>query len=341
MWERDDDRLALLELLESGQLRRRTGQNEAWSLLDELPWTRRTGRRDEIELVPEHRHKLIELLDRVWPGWKLDNQALVARKLRPTPVGWRRLQDLLRAEGIADLPDRLNRRTATSAVAPHSKSDLSSARRAALGDITVTRDGIVRLRPPSGLRFIRDGSMIDATEIAGILGEVAVTERALLDGTVLDGPVRAALLVENLGPYLDLDPPEGWLVIHVPGWDTATVRLFLGQLQDVPVVHFGDLDPAGVRIVRHLRQIHPGLIWAVPEFWGEYIEKRALRGEWPDDLNLDGAPSLVRNLAHRGLWLEQELIAVDPRLRVALETIAETRCQDDARRYSQTDTDSR
>jgi hypothetical protein len=178
---------------------------------------------------------------------------------------------------------------------------------------------MVRLRPPSGVSFVRGDVRIDATKVAGVLGEVAVTERALLDGTLLDGPVRAVLLVENLGPYQDLDPPDGWLVVHVPGWDTATVRLFLAQLREVPIVHFGDLDPAGVRIVRHLRQIHSDLKWAVPDFWGEYIGNRALPGEWPEDLDLDDAPALIRDLAHRNLWLEQELIAVDPRLRAALE----------------------
>lgn len=323
MWEREEDRLALLELLEAGHLRRRTGQSEAWMLLAELPWTRRTGRRDEIELVAEHKEALTELLNRAWPGWKLESEALAARGLSPTPADWRRLQDLARAEEITGLPDRLNLRTATSAVAPHSKSGLSLVRRAALGDTTVTRDGIVRLRPPPGLHFVRASTFLDAAEIADVLGEVAITERALLDGTMLDGPVRAALLVENLGPYLDLDPPEGWLVVHVPGWDTATVRLFLEQLPDVPVVHFGDLDPAGVRIVRHLRRIRPSLKWAVPRFWCEYIDKRALSGEWPDDLDLSDAPPLIRELAHRGLWLEQELIAVDARLRDALEAAAQ------------------
>ena len=319
MWERDEDRLALLELLDAGCLRRRSGQDEAWRLLDELPWTRRTGRRDEFELLPEHKNTLVELLDRVWPRWRLGIEALTERGLGPTPTDWRRLQDLVRAEEVMELPHRLNRRTATSAVGPHSKSSLSLIRRAALGDTTVTRDGIVRLRPPPGVCFIRGDATLDATEVAAVLGEIAVTERALLDGTVLTGPLRAALLVENLGPYQDLEPPDGWMVVHVPGWDTATVRLFLAQLREVPVVHFGDLDPAGVRIVRHLREIHPPLRWAVPEFWSEYVDKRALPGEWPDDLNLDGAPELVRDLADRGLWLEQECIAVDSRLRTALE----------------------
>lgn len=319
MWEHDEEKIALLELVETGRLHCRAGQRKAWTLLDEMSWTRRTGRRDEIELVPEHKTALTELLDRIWPEWKLFSQALARKELAPTPVGWRRLQDMLRAEEVPELPVRLNLHTAASTVAPHSKAGLSLARRSALGETKVTRDGIVRLRPPQGLRLIRGSTTVDATEIAGVLGEVAVNERALLDGTVIDGPVRAALLVENLGPYQDLDPPEGWLVIHVPGWDTATVRLFLEQLHEVPVIHFGDLDPAGVRIVRHLQEVRPGLIWIIPAFWGEYMEKRGLPGDWPEDLDLDGAPALVRELAKRSLWLEQELISIDPRLRTALE----------------------
>jgi hypothetical protein len=320
MWDRDEDRLALLELLEAGRLRRRSGQGEAWSLLDQLPWTRRTGRRDEFGLVPEYQHTLVQLLDRVWPGWRLVSKALAERGLGPTPTGWRRLQDLLRAEGLAKLPDRLNRRTATSAVGPHSKATLSLIRSTALGDVTTTGDGMVRLRAPSGVCLVRGKEVLDATTVADVLGEVTITERALLDGTVLAGPVRAALLVENLGAYEDLEPPNGWLIIHVPGWNTATLRLFLPQLGEVPVVHFGDLDPAGIRIIRHLREIHPALIWAVPDFWDEYVDRHALPGVWPDDLKLDGCPALVRKLATRRLWLEQEVIAVDPRLRAALET---------------------
>ena len=323
MWERDEDRLALLELLETGSLHRRSGQAEAWTLLAELPWIRRTGRRDEIELIAQHKDTVIELLNRVWPHWMSEREALVAKGLSPTLAGWRRLQDLVRVEELPDLPDRLNRRTATSAVAPHSKSSLSMVRRAALGDVTVTRDGIVRLRPPAGLRFACAGVCLQAAEVTRVLGEVAVTERALLDGTVLEGSMSAVLLVENLGPYQDIDPPEGWLVVHVPGWNTATVRLFLDQLRHVPVVHFGDLDPAGVRIMQHLRRAYPDLKWAVPDFWGEYVEKRALRGVWPENLDLTDAPPLVLELARGGLWLEQEVIAFDARLRDALEAVVQ------------------
>jgi hypothetical protein len=137
----------------------------------------------------------------------------------------------------------------------------------------------------------------------------------LRDGVRLEGSIRALLLVENLGAYLDLEAPEGWVIAHVPGWDTATVRAFLDGLRGVPVVHFGDLDPNGLLIVEHLRRLCPELVWAVPEFWGEYVAERGLARSWPEELVLEESPALVRELAARGLWLEQECIVLDARLR--------------------------
>jgi hypothetical protein len=173
------------------------------------------------------------------------------------------------------------------------------------------------------LSFARNGIRLDAADIVDLFGEVAITERALLDGTVLEGNITTALLVENLGPYRDITPPAGWLVVHSPGWDTATIGLLLEQLHAVRIIHFGDLDPNGVRIVRHLQQMRSDLVWAVPGFWCEYVEKKALLGEWPNDLQLADAPELVRDLARRGLWLEQETITLDPRLGGALEALAQ------------------
>ena len=68
-WRSEAARLALLELLVRGSLKRRRAQASAWDALDELPWTRRTGRRDEVGLVEERRHELVALLGRVWPEW--------------------------------------------------------------------------------------------------------------------------------------------------------------------------------------------------------------------------------------------------------------------------------
>jgi hypothetical protein len=110
---------------------------------------------------------------------------------------------------------------------------------------------------------------------------------------------------------------------HVPGWDTATVAYLLERVAHVPVVHFGDLDPNGVRIFVHLRERRPDLRWFIPPFWEHFVDSHGLRAPWPSDLDLGAAPVLVRELAARGLWLEQERIVLDPRITEALEQLGQ------------------
>lgn len=247
--------------------------------------------------------------------------ALTARGLAPTPDGWSALEDSRRADGLPELPNQLNRRTAAALVAPHSKAALTERRLAALGDAEPTHDGSVRLRPPRGLVAITPHGRIDLASVAAALGEVSIPERAFSAGLTLEGPIRAALLVENLGAFCYLRALDGWLLVHVPGWDTAAVAHLLEHLTNIPLIHFGDLDPNGVRILQHLRGLRPDLRWFVPKFWSELVEAKGLRGEWPDDLELSEAPAIVRQLAARGLWLEQEPVAVDPRTLAALEAM--------------------
>lgn len=319
MWDRPEHRLALLELIVSGHLRCRKGQQEAWKHLAELPWTQRTGRRDELAVVDSRRQELERLLTQVWPEWPEVSTELTGAGLPISMKGWLQLQDIERARAAKGLPSRLNRRTATALVGPHSKASLSAPRREALADLEVMHDGILRLRAPQGLRIRRGEQDLDCAVVAGVLGEVVLTERALADGAVLTGQSpQALLLVENLGAYLDTPAPAGWLVAHVPGWDTRTVKLLLQQLQDVPVAHFGDLDPNGVRIMRHLRDVRPDLRWIIPGFWSEYLPKFGLPASWPSDFDLGDVPALVKQLAASGMWLEQEVIVLDPRLPGAL-----------------------
>ncbi len=275
----------------------------------------------KIGLVEERRHELVALLDRVWPAWGEALAALTARGLAPTPDGWNELEDARRAEGLPRLPDQLNRRTAAALVAPHSKATLTDRRLGALGEAEATHDGSVRLRPPRGLVAITPRGRVDLAAVAAVLGEVSIPERAFRGGLALEGAIRAALLVENLGAFCDLLAVDGWLLVHVPGWDTPTVALLLERLAHVPVIHFGDLDPNGVRIVRHLSSLRSDLRWFVPAFWSELVDSKGLSGVWPEELDLGEAPALVRELASRGLWLEQEPLAVDPRTSAALEAM--------------------
>lgn len=321
IWESDNARLALLELLSHGRLKRRRTQLEAYAALAELSWTRATGRRDEIGVVEERRKELAGLIDRVWPAWRDVLADLVAAGLPPTPEGYGQLLDMERAAAMPELPDRINRRTAASLTASHSKASLTKARRGALAGIDTSHDGAIRLRPPAGLSARTANGTVDLSGIATVLGEVSIPERALLDGLVFEGAIRAVLLVENLGAWRDLSPPPGWLLAHVPGWDTATVGHLLDRIEGIPLVHFGDLDPNGVRIMLHLRRRAPNLKWFLPEFWFELLDTCGLQTTWPQDLDLDFAPVQVRALAARGLWLEQERIVLDPRMAEALAAV--------------------
>lgn len=322
MWEAADERLALLELLSRGSLKRRRAQGTAFDALAELPWTRVTGRRNELGLVEERRHELVALIERVWPAWRDELADFTAQGLPPTPEGWGRLLDARRAAGIPELPERLNRHTAAALAAPHSKATLTQGRRVALGNTETTHDGTVRLRPPAGLVARTSRGVVDLTAVARVLGEVAIPERAFLDGLQIEGDVRAVLLVENLGAWRDLPAPSGFLLAHVPGWDTTTVADLLDHVAHVPVLHFGDLDPNGVRIYLHLRERRPDLRWFVPAFWAELVDSHGLHAPWPADLDVSAAPPLVRALAARGLWLEQERVVLDDRVGAALESAA-------------------
>lgn len=319
MWKADVERLALLELLARGKLRRRQAQAQGFDLLGELAWTRATGRRDELRLVEERREELVSLIERAWPDWREALVELTELGLPPTPEGWGRLQDIRRARSIPTLPARVNRRTAAAITAPHSKATLTESRRASLGEAEPTHDGSVRLRPPPGLRARSRAGTIELSAVADVLGEIAIPERAFLDGLVLEGDVRALLLIENLGAWRDLSAPPGWLLAHVPGWDTATAAHLLEHMPSVTAIHFGDLDPNGVRIYLHLRERRPELLWFLPDFWFERAEEWGQPAAWPPELDLAFAPAAVRDLARRGLWLEQERIALDPRVGAALE----------------------
>ena len=172
--------------------------------------------------------------------------------------------------------------------------------------------------------MLRAGAIeIEASRVAAVTGEVVLTERALLDGTTLAGtPPAAVLLVENLGPFVDMAVPDGWMAVHVPGWNTSTARRLLDGIDaSIDLVHFGDLDPEGVKIGNHLREHYPRLRWAVPDFWHECVPDRAQTGEWPNEVNIGEWPALVHELKDAGLWLEQETISLDPRLPRALERV--------------------
>ncbi|AWV89343.1 Wadjet anti-phage system protein JetD domain-containing protein [Bradymonas sediminis] len=325
MWSNEAHQLALLEFWASGTLKRRKSQAAAWEELAELPWSRRSARHRELALDEASRPALETMLDRVFPTWREVEAELRRRGLKVDLHGYRSLGEKRRVEALPEMRHRrLNQRTANAVLGVHSKATLSEEQREAIDEVEVTRDGLVRIRPNAGLSVIRNTAELDANALAECLGELVLTERALLDGTQLRGVLPKALLtVENLGTFVDIQVPPGWMVAFVPGWNTATARYLLELLSTTPVVHFGDLDHDGFGIMKHLRSLRPDLIWALPPFWQEQVAHRGQMKGWPADLDLGDAPEWVQRLASDGVWLEQEVLVLDQRLAVYLDGLLE------------------
>lgn len=321
-WGERSNALALLELLVDGEVARRQSQEMAWNNLLELGWARRTGRSRVLLLNPEDRGNVRETLSRAWPEWRAVADQLQAKNLPNTPTGLRELerQERIEAADAMGLPARMNRHTAAAMLGRHAKVRLGPFEQVVLEDVEVTDDGIVRMRPSAGLALERDGVVHDAGKLARLLGELVLSDRALRGGTRLAGaPPRAVLTIENLGAFQDATVADDILVVYVPGWNTRIARDLLSGLAGVPILHFGDLDPNGVAILAHLRRWRADVRWLVPAFWAEYLEAKQLSKQWPD-IDLPGdVPAWVIRLVSDGLWLEQEVVAVDPRFSQAVE----------------------
>lgn len=321
-WSDPHHALTLFELLLRGELPRREEQKHAWTVLMELGWARRTRRVDVLALDPSARAEVEETLTGAMQDWRALAGRLSSLGLPCTPTGLRELKRRDRLEAVADLnlPERMNRRTAAAMVARHSKASIGPFEQVVLEEIDLTDDGLVRMRPNAGLEIYRQAVRHDARDLSALLGELVLTDRALRDGTRLGGRMpRAVLTVENLGAYLDVVVQDDVLVVHIPGWNTRTAKDLMGRLDDIPILHFGDLDPNGIMIVAHLRHWRPAVRWLVPAFWETYTEGKGLKRQWPELQMPSDTPAWVVALPERRLWLEQEVIVTDPRLEQAVE----------------------
>lgn len=322
MWHEPAHRLALLELLQTGSLQKRVTQSAAWQELLQLGWARRTSRQNMLALVPQMRDAVEQTIDGAWADWRTVTNRLRERHLPPTESG---LQELLRTQRLqtaTKLPPRVNQRTAAAAIGEHSKIRLGDAAQEYLRTSEVTSDYVVRLRGCCSLSLFRDGKTYDASTLEKVQGELLLSERGLLDGTTIQGTPGVLLLVENVGPFVDLTPPSGWLLVHVPGWNMHAAKRLFSLFPEVPALHFGDLDPEGLQIFCHLRRTHPDLRWVVPAWTLDYVMSHGLPKEWPRTPDLADAPPVIQKLAEQRRWVEQETLVFDDRLWSEMQAIA-------------------
>jgi hypothetical protein len=309
------NRYLLVELLRAGQLLVSQKTSDLIEKLVTAGWVYWGGSR-HVLIVEGKKTELVGFLDLHHKGWREE----VARHNDDDQVLTEQVaKNSARLDGpVCLLPDVLYSQKTTAAVTlAHSKS-----RRTNSNDDSA-RDWFARIRPNSGLVLERNGEEVDAVQLSRIAGEIGVSERALNSGTRLIVSIPTYIVVcENSAAFIDMSHETDAMIILGGGNAWLSAAHIVGLYPEVPIVWFGDLDPEGVAIRhRFVRRTKRKVIAAIPPFWSEYLEGYAIsaKGKWRG-CNLDKEDDLVRQLAVRDQWLEQEPLALDLRLPVWIRT---------------------
>lgn len=303
------NRYLLVELLRAGQL---TVSKKTSALVEKLVtagwvcW----GDSRHVLIVESKKLDIVEFLDRHHSGWSEE----VARHGDSDKV---LTEQMAKNAARSDVPVCLqpdvlySQKTTAAVMLAHSKS------RSTNSNDDSARDWFARIRPNVGLILKRCSEQVDALQLSLVTGEIGVSERALISGTHLIGSIPTYIVVcENSAAFIDMEHESDAMIILGGGNAWLSAAHVVGLYPDVPIFWFGDLDPEGVAIRhRFVRRTKRKVIAIIPCFWSEYLEGYALpaKGKWLG-CNLKNEGNLVQQLAERDQWLEQEPLALDPRL---------------------------
>lgn len=304
----------MLRLLLDGWCRpHKDAADEAASLI-RLGWVRQ----ERGGVTPISLAEIRGRLERVAPG--LENAALAARAsgYKPFERAGHRMAART-GQSTLQLPPHLSRKVAGAVLKPHSKHSLSDAEAAAGGVLRLLGDGLFRVRSTISLTVTDpDGVSAELGMQTKMFGEAALPERFLDRCSVISGRPDAVIMVENPGAFTEMPIVLGSIAVLVPGTDVSAARL-LRLLPGVPVFHFGDWDQKGressERVQMTAAAVGSPFFWVCPDWLEEYTSTHAMKvPNTPWKAPFGTLPAPVRNLAERGLWIEQEAVTLDPRL---------------------------
>lgn len=307
----DDDRLcaAALRLLLTGTLRTTKAAAGLLLELEQLGLIGPTRREGQFRLQAGAGNALRRYLQPRWPALTAAEATFAARPHLISAMALRaeRRRLLALPPGIT----HLNRKTWSAWAGAHSKS----RQRSPVQGVRLTTDRTLRMRPNLGLQLVtEEGRMLSLDDYHTVLGEISIPERAIDGAWYVAGTMPALVMtVENIGAFIDLPAPPWLLLLHAPGWDTALATGFIGRLpSDVHWMHFGDLDPEGLRVGLSMQCVSSGrrpAVW-VPRAAATLLTTHALplRAAWPVQ-NLPTAlmaDPILRDLVDTRRWLEHE-----------------------------------
>lgn len=297
--------VTLGRLIELGIIKLSTRNNQLIKRLEVARWIEPTGRKGEWRLRDGALSKIADRIDILLPCWQQEFKFL--RSLDLDPLEPRSIESLamLRKNQVAvGMVNRRNWNAATGLGPKHSSQKQASA--------TLTKDWVMRFRPNAGLYGIFDTNKIDLWKLSETLSECIIPERLWLRFERFEGVLPSLIIsCENLGAYVDLVVPDSAMVIYAPGADIETAAELLRHFPHTDWIHFGDVDPDGLKIAENLaKEVSRQLHFFVPSFAEEYLPGRPVKTPWAEipDTNV------FRKLRRSRTRLFQEVFMLDPRL---------------------------
>ncbi|MEX5664296.1 Wadjet anti-phage system protein JetD domain-containing protein [Pseudomonas neuropathica] len=313
-WEDEYLQVAALKLLLEGELKSTAKSHELIVQLDEIGIIVPSRRQDFFRLVADRTRDFDTYLRNRWPDYQ--TCACHFRDNKQLSLGVASLRALRRsALGKPEDFYQLNRKTWSAWAGAHSKSREASPPKG----LVLTTDGVLRVRANEGLIISSvhgDDFHLGAWQRS--ISETILPERAFERAWHLSGrDPQLILTVENLGAFVDIKKPDDCLMLYSPGWDDSLAVRFISRLPNtIPWLHFGDLDPNGLRIGNVLfAGGRKPEVW-LPRTADKLLASHRLRLVEPWSLSPMDYPILsnatLKALVQANCWLEQEAMVLLP-----------------------------
>lgn len=324
--KRIDRLLPYVKLLHNGDLLSSPSTKSIAEKCLKLRWAQLTRRKNIITITDLGREAIPTFLTNQWPEWKEYSDMLIAAGQALSVDGIRLFEQQKKAAGLV-LPKMIHHKTLASICGKHSKTGVSKSLEKIAEESLITTDQMLRLWANKGLIVsYGEGEKLSCDNIMNAFGEIAIPERAFINGFNLEGTLpKVIMTVENRGSYVDFPVKyDSLMLINCPGDDTSLAIRLLNLLPPgIPCYHFGDLDPKGLAIAERLgNSVKQRVSLFIPSFWQEYVgELYTGAKEWNDLNSSFGASVIVRQLSTQGKWLEQERIMLDDRFVADVENL--------------------
>lgn len=316
--KRIDSLLPYIKLLYNGELLSSQATKSIADKCLKLRWAQLSRRKNIITITDLGREAVTAFLTNQWPEWEKYSDTVIAAGQVLSVDGIRLFEQQKKSAGLV-LPKMIHHKTLASICGKHSKTGVSKSLEKIAEEALITTDQMLRLWANKGLIVsYGEGHKLACDNIMNAFGEVAIPERAFINGFSLEGTLpKVIMTVENRGSYVDFPITDhNLMLINCPGDDTSLAIRLLNLLPpEIPCYHFGDLDPKGLAIAERLgKNVKQRVCLFVPSFWQEYVEDIYTGTKEWNGLNLSFDSIIVHQLSTQGKWLEQERIMLDCRL---------------------------